>query len=145
MQPLVLLAVRHFNSRSSLVFKASILSLFLQIHSLVSANTSSLKANPQLYISLVISKSSRNRIPCDFVCQYLVSQARLSREGARILNCFPLTMCNSLKTADRRTCSEDLATGTWLSKPPASRQAVRMTQSSIPYQSEAPNHSGIFT
>ena len=29
-----------------------------------------------------LSKSSRNRIPCDFVRQYLVSQARLSREGA---------------------------------------------------------------
>ncbi len=92
-----------------------------------------------------LSKGSRNRIPCDFVRQYLVSQARLSREGACILNCFPLPMCNSLKTADQRTCSEGLATGTWLSEPPTSRQTVRMTQSSIPYQSEAPNPSGTYT
>ena len=92
-----------------------------------------------------LSKGSRNRIPCDFVRQYLVSQARLSREGACILNCCPLPICNSLKTADRRTCSEDLATGTWPSGPPASRQAVRMTQSNIPYQSGVPNPNGTCT
>jgi hypothetical protein len=107
------------------------------------------RGNPEVFARFrfvsELSKSSRYRIPCDFVRQYLVSQARLSREGACILNCFPLPRCNSLKTADQRTCSEDLATGTWPSEPPASRQAVRMTQSNISYQSGVPNPNGTHT
>ena len=107
------------------------------------------RGNPEVFARFrfvsELSKGSRNRIPCDFARQYLVSQARLSREGACILNCFPLPRCNSLKTADQRTCSEDLATGTWPSEPPASRQAVRMTQSNISYQSKVPNPSGTHT
>ena len=48
------------------------------------------RGNPEVFARFrfvsELSKSSRYRIPCDFVRQYLVSQARLSREGACILN-----------------------------------------------------------